>query len=126
MKLAETFKISLTAIWKLTTKKGHSISEIVSIFKAPSEKSTIYIVAKEFAVGVKEKLKKQKHPWKKIDPPSLPRPINEASLTAIRKLMTKKGHSISEIVSHLHLGRVEPEVSSDSWCLTAGLCGIAL
>ncbi|OQV16846.1 hypothetical protein BV898_09018 [Hypsibius exemplaris] len=59
---------------------GRSIPEIVSIFKTPSRKSTIYSVAKEFAAGVEEKSKrKQKHPWK-ID--------SKTTATIIRRLLT--------------------------------------
>jgi len=73
-------------------RAGRSARELVPFFSEICSKATLYRVAREFANGAEEKpKKKQKHPWRKIDP--------KMAATIVRRLTTAKTHHSIRSVS---------------------------
>jgi transposase len=72
-------------------RAGRRVPEITPFFSKICSKATLYRVAKEFSAGVEEKQKKkQKRPWRKIEP--------KMAATIIRRLTINKAqHSIRSV-----------------------------
>ena len=76
---------------------GRSVAEIAPIFSQFCKKRTLYVVAKELSAGVVTKLKKkQKRPWRKVDP--------KMAATIIRRLtVAKSEHSIRSVAKEMKI-----------------------
>ena len=76
---------------------GRSVAEIAAIFSQFCKKRTLYVVAKELSAGVVTKLKKkQKRPWRKVDP--------KMAATIIRRLtVAKSEHCIRSVAKGMKI-----------------------
>ena len=76
---------------------GRSVAEIAPIFSQFCKKRTLYNVAKELSAGVVTKLKKkQKRPWRKVEP--------KMAATIIRRLtVAKSEHSIQSVAKDMKI-----------------------